>query len=305
MLAAIREVAQLVSFSARHRSFVYKNKALAGVTALLGDAYYPFYRRAVSKKPEDASLVAQTTKDNGWKRGSLVDSQLASIVNGKRVRTMHKMTERVLQAFRFKSWTPIAAQVPVYDLESRIGTAVDVLCTSQQGHLLVVEVKIGYANGAHDAGKGALLPPFGAFTDCPKNQHFLQLAATLELFQKTYNRRAYGILLRADEAAVHIHRLPDVFTSHELMPRLASAAKDRREARAQARAARQPTVAHPRPKPRANAAAPAPSVRRQPRGPQHAKTCPSRVGRSATAHVPKPRKVVARQPQTAPRQTRG
>jgi hypothetical protein len=210
--ALIRKHKRCVPFSAQHKSFVHKNKALAGVTDLLRLAYYPNYVKAKPEPVRTKSDVKVKHKVFGTARGALVDRQVASWADGKPPKRMHPWASYVIQALLRKNLTPLAGQVPCVDLEARIGTAADLVCVDSAKRLVVVELKSGYAKGTHDASTGALLgAPFQHFTDCPKNQHFLQLAATLSLFESTYCRHARGVLVRVDDAGVLLKWLPEEF----------------------------------------------------------------------------------------------
>jgi hypothetical protein len=157
----------------------------------------------------------------------------------------------VIAALRRKNLTPVAGQVPCFDLEARIGTAADVVCVDGSNRLVIVELKTGYSGGAHMASNNTLKPPFQEYSDAPMHQHFLQLAATLSLFESTYCKRARGLLQRVDDAGVTLIWLPDAFSlrAGAVMAAIHGAAKDRRQERSSARADGAQKNQKPRPAP--------------------------------------------------------
>lgn len=298
-----KKMKRVVPFSPRHRSFVHNNKALAGVTDLLRMAYYPGYVKAKPtaegrrKAPTGGPSVHHTVF--GVTRGAVVDRQLCAAAEGKPFKRPHPWTSYVLSALRRKDLTLVAGQVPCVDLEARIGTAADLVCVDNANRLVVVEIKCGFARGAHEATNGTRLRhPFGDYTDCPKNQHFLQLAATLSLFESTYCRRARGALVRVDDAGVSISWLPDDFAlrAGDVRSALTAAASARRRERSEARASGEHTKAAtgrarapPRKRPKASGSRPRAGGRSKRAGPPRAPVRRGRVAKKPVARrAPKP-----------------
>lgn len=55
----------------------------------------------------------------------------------------------VLDALESKGWTILATQVPVGNVDARLGTAVDIKCRDRDGRIILIELKCGY-NGVFE-----------------------------------------------------------------------------------------------------------------------------------------------------------
>lgn len=85
----------------------------------------------------------------------------------------------------------IASQVPVWDRNKRVATAIDLLCLQPQlKRLVVVEVKVGFNETLfQQRSKKRMMKVKGKeFSNCPFNHHQLQLACTHHLFDATYRK---------------------------------------------------------------------------------------------------------------------
>lgn len=121
------------------------------------------------------------------------------------IKRNHYRTTLLLKWLCSMGWTPIASQVPVSSSSRKVATLVDLVCLDTCGNYVLTEVKTGFA-GYHDKGSGArLLPPFHEHTDCPDNQHMLQVLATRLLFLHTFDippERVRSIVLRVEDKRV-------------------------------------------------------------------------------------------------------
>jgi hypothetical protein len=88
-------------------------------------------------------------------------------------------------AMKVEGLTPVATQVPVAHNVVRIGTLLDVLCIDEDGYYVVVELKTGFDN-YYTKSNGRMRYPFEAQTNCPKNQHQLQIIGSHIMFKHTY-----------------------------------------------------------------------------------------------------------------------
>ncbi len=89
---------------------------------------------------------------------------------------------------------PVATQVPVMHSYKgqRYATAVDVVCMNKQGDHILVECKSGFTGYYTNCTKNMMCAPLDALTDCLANQHQIQLAATKEMYQKTFPDQTLG-----------------------------------------------------------------------------------------------------------------
>lgn len=125
-------------------------------------------------------------------------------------RSLYAYTTNVLKYMKSQKWIPVAAQIPVGNATLRLGTAIDVLCTTQgRGRpLIVLEIKCGFDRYyLHHTGT-PMSRPFHQLDDSCYHQHQLQLMATawlLEQCPETIKSQAF--VLRAHRSGVTAYPL--------------------------------------------------------------------------------------------------
>lgn len=194
-VSRLRAASQVVRYDPARRCFVdaASNRRLAGVTEPLRAAFFPHYDRRSA--PRTTSRPGRTggSGRGGRARGSRVDAEVAACVNRGAAPT-HPYTRIFLSALRRAGLTPLAAQVPVGDPSTCLGTAVDLVC-ARRGALYLVELKCGWnEHAAYEAPQHRMACGLG---DSPRNQHALQLLVTRYLFRVTF-----GLAASACHAAV-------------------------------------------------------------------------------------------------------
>lgn len=201
-----------------------------GLTALLRRAFYPKYdyhnvKGKLSAKGAGASKAVGGFK-KGMERGRLVDAELSKWADrGTPVR--HAYARKFLAWCKREKYTPVASQVCVADAGADVGTLVDLVLADARGRLLVVELKCGF-QGHYDAYSGRLRAPFADATDCPRNQHLLQLAFSVHMFRATFPELGAprAALVRIVDGGVESTPLP-----RALMQRIAPAVEKVKRAR--------------------------------------------------------------------------
>lgn len=166
-------------------------------------------------------------KNGGRRRGSAVDAQLTSIVNGLRSksRTQLRLTRAALSALKFGKMKPIIAQRTVmFEAHGGIASAADIIALREDNELVVVELKTGHDNGRSAAAKlrgitQKMRKPLRRVSDCILHRHMTQLAATHHMLvseRQTISRlrelgisRVSGLLLYVNDEAVDFIELTD------------------------------------------------------------------------------------------------
>lgn len=103
----------------------------------------------------------------------------------------------------------VACQLSVSCAATRIATPIDALCYDPSAkRLLLLEIKTGftgYHNRPSARGDGKMRHPYTDRTDCPENQHQLQLAANKLLFCHAFGQAPSAVsawVLRVDKHGV-------------------------------------------------------------------------------------------------------
>lgn len=202
--------------------FQYKKTKLRGLLPTLKQRYYNRYKYELAKlRDRNAKEGVQGKKKkqyrilyNSKEHGILFDEQIRRTVNvylkyevsfdfftdskirisTKNVPTYAKSQCAGLMPYVIKFWqllfqldlVPVAAQVPVGYIPARVGTACDVVCKNKQGQIVVVETKCGFENYYWNCTEYLMTKPLNNFTDCPANQHLLQVHYTNLMYQNTF-----------------------------------------------------------------------------------------------------------------------
>lgn len=136
-----------------------------GLTHRLHDEYWPDTEEDPEKNkgPKRTPLykkehyvpskgLKKECKTWGHKHGTRVHSQINKFVkkltSGKKI-SVTKYTDpctlRVLNLLASKRWVPVSAELPIYDEESRVATAIDILVFDiNKKEIIMLELKTGY-----------------------------------------------------------------------------------------------------------------------------------------------------------------
>lgn len=131
-------------------------------------------------------------------------------------RAWHPYTLRIIGALGRLGLVGVATQVPVCDPSLRIATAVDLLCRHRAtGTWVVCEIKCGFNGTVNEDATGQMREPLAQVTNCPRNQHQLQLACTESMLMRqqssSFRRlgRFQSCVIRAGDDGVHFEKLED------------------------------------------------------------------------------------------------
>lgn len=201
-------------WEAARRCFVdvASGRQLAGITEPLHSEFYPNYT-PVRLQSASSGRRGGGRSVSGSRRGTLVDSEVAQAVNESRP-PRHAYTRLLFSALARAGLTPLAAQVPVGDPGSALGTGVDLVC-SRRGELYVLELKTGWNSVAYDLGSRRMRG-LGSLQDSPRNQHLLQLLVTRYLFRATFGlQTCKAAVVRVSDDGVRFYKLSDSFLALE------------------------------------------------------------------------------------------
>lgn len=184
-----------------------------GLTNVIRETYYPDY---TFEKGGGGGLPP--SKKGGGKggmaRGRLVDDQVRRWIQGKMKKSYLKKCHPFARAFvelieNVLKLSPVGAQVVVRDEESNLATLADGVFVDRQGRTVVLELKTGFEN-YNDKATGKMKGVYSFLSNCPGNQHRVQLALTVEMFEKTFPElgAVIPLLVRMTSAGAHVVKIP-------------------------------------------------------------------------------------------------
>ena len=123
-----------------------------------------------------------------------MDSEIQKIATlGKprcKVESMHPYTRKLLKSLEKISLDLIAAQVPVFDLDKGIATAVDLICENKEYNALyLIEIKCGYNDNTYTDHNSQMRNELKSVSNSPKHQHQVQASVTHRLFMSCYSTK--------------------------------------------------------------------------------------------------------------------
>ena len=231
------------TFSRAFNAFCLQGKALRGVHPIITQAFYPYYKyeQAIygpASAHTSSNKHALTRFKPGMRTGTLLDNELkrtiklcrkydlpasAFVSHERQVAHANRIgvtkadmllfkkkssiaTLRVWQTFVKLNLKPLRAQVPVGDLNLKAGTGVDVECVDEFNCKVVIDTKLGFQAYYHKHTGHMLKSILPQQTDCPANQHQLQLLVTFELYRLAHPGAKMGpaYIFRVDAFGVEV-----------------------------------------------------------------------------------------------------
>lgn len=125
--------------------------------------------------------------------------------------SLHSYTLAVLRRLRVLGLEPIQCQLSVSSLKSKKATKIDMLCWDRSDSCyVVIEVKNGFTKYNLKGSGSRMTGGLSRHTDCPRNQHHLQLLGGMVFVSYTFGidfKRVKGVLIRVDEYGAHSESL--------------------------------------------------------------------------------------------------
>ena len=160
-----------------------KIKSLRGITDVNKCHFYPSYSfRKATFGPKGIKPIK--TKLRGSKKGKKLDSQINDYFRFGIQTTLPEL-KVVIREINKRNWTIVACQLPVRQSDIRLATSLDMVCFDGTTYF-IIELKTGYQHYMHRYTLDRMNIPFTDMTDCPLNQHRLQMFVAHNLFVKTY-----------------------------------------------------------------------------------------------------------------------
>ena len=185
---------------------------MRGCVHRLQQSFYPdFDIRYVSRKKR------KREEESGRERGKRVDREITATLHAppENPGELHDFTRKWLCAVKHWGWTPVAAQLMIYDEAVQIATAIDCVYKNEKGELVFIEVKTGFEDYA-DKSTHFMRPPLGDVRNTPRNQHFLQLAVSCAILERHYWSSKYeAFVVRIDRGGIRREPLPEWAERHK------------------------------------------------------------------------------------------
>ena len=240
------------TWHAQHKTIMYNNRRISGLCKHL-HVFYPHYKfKQVKNGRFRRAKPAALHQARGLNRGKIVDREVSLCArllgryrsNGFTIRQLltknaklpgdvtdqdkqdilllrnraHPYTRKVLYALAELRLQLLDSQVLVGDADLGIATFVDLVAVNATGQRVLIELKTGFM-GYYDRDSGHKMEaPFQELTDCPRNQHQLQLLGGYLFYNTCHPEQplAVPLLLRVHEAGVDLTRLNPVMLVHKL-----------------------------------------------------------------------------------------
>lgn len=172
--------------------------------------------RGKGKRKIEGQLYMQ-----GRRIGRRIDREISSWASGEGRGDLHKMlpqTRNIVSVLEKIGMQNIRTQVPVADPDAKLGTCIDILADRKHdGALCVIEVKSGM-DSFFESTRGVMKGPLHGVANSPQNQALVQLAATVELFRRTYqvdeSRKLRAWVVHTDFERTKVIRLPRWAEAH-------------------------------------------------------------------------------------------
>ena len=211
----IRKSDQIVRYNDERECFVNleTKKRYKGVTTTARRVFYQDYVYRHASVAPTSTRAPPSKGIKGIQRGNRVDRELSEWANGTTggVKS-HAYSEKVASAMSKLGLVPIAGQVPVFDDDIMIATAVDMVCYSKKTRGTVLcEIKCGWNGaGAYKQASGRMHSAMHGFDNSPANQHQIQLAMTHYLFGVTFGTNLHeSYVVRVADKGVYFYKLED------------------------------------------------------------------------------------------------
>ncbi|MGY8989825.1 MAG: hypothetical protein ACKVJA_06165 [Flavobacteriales bacterium] len=121
----------------------------------------------------------------------------------------HPYTKKCLTAFAFWGYEIKTTQYKIFDMDTNIATAIDVIVSDKEGKCCLLEIKTGF-DSYHTKSTHFLESPLENIPNHALNQHFLQLLCCSVILEKHYQmnciERCFVICI--GEKGVTRHKLP-------------------------------------------------------------------------------------------------
>ena len=162
---------------------------LRGITKDLKARFYPNPSRPVANKDKNHTLLKPKKKwIKGRKGGTKIHEEIEDFVEkakkGKQKKRLDPRTLCIINEVIARNWIILEAEYCVGDRDLRRGTGIDLLCSTKNGDVCLVELKIGFDNVDYDLPtKKRMSHPFRMMHDNYYSQHQLQLLASKYLFE--------------------------------------------------------------------------------------------------------------------------
>ena len=195
-------------------------RCVRGLVPALRRAFWPDYEYI--RPPVRGKPTGVRGKRAGMIRGEVVHHQLELYVNARSegrdgISAVREHYDEVLPFTRkallaLEQWgiDPVIAEAVVYGEALDVATKADLIGIDRSGRLVLIEWKCGMDNHFERGAAAMKGPKIEAFSDCPKNQAFLQLLFTKALMEGTFDMpvtRAY--VVRVHQEGVTSYQIPD------------------------------------------------------------------------------------------------
>ena len=186
----------------------------------------------IAQRPPDPHLAVHA-KGRHWGRirGTLVHQEMEDFIlfmhedktnflrNFLRKRPgIHIYTKRILTfILDTMGWHLLRAEFDVFDEETGIGTSFDAVCVTDEGQIVLLEIKCGFAN-YFDNSDGYMRRSLHKLTNSPHHQANIQLIASSTMLIRNHQIALGDLLMyviRVDDQDLHYYKIKRSFVKRK------------------------------------------------------------------------------------------
>ena len=246
---AVSRMRESVDFADHRGAFIdfSTNKPLRGVSKACHRVYYPNFKLAKRRRGVEGSSTQEGARGRGAEdpcshahvvgatRGSIVDLEVQKVVllgpKRAQMERMHPYTRKLVRAISKIGLKMVVCQVPVFDLDRGIATAVDLVCEDRGSRTLyLIEIKCGYNGNTYTDHNAQMRHELKDVSNSPRHQHQVQAAVTHSLFKSCYSARGMSyasvqtLIARVTDEGTHFEPLRPWIKRHvpSIMDRIAN-----------------------------------------------------------------------------------
>jgi len=185
--------------------------------------YFRARTRTRKRKSESSALMLAEKRrigTDGMELGKQIDEEANVFVTrcvllGENVdeamEDMTLYTRKLIAAKKLWGWQPLVAQYAIAIPALSIGTCIDSLEVDADYKLIAVEHKYGYQEYLYSSNAN-MDGPLQDISNCPLNQHFLQVGMATLILEAIYNVKVHrAFVVYVDDYEVRPHELPSWF----------------------------------------------------------------------------------------------
>jgi hypothetical protein len=175
---------------------------LPGLTSFMREVFYPDY--VYVRKSTDGTTGVSSMKE-GMERGTKVHLELMEYFNNSKKdflqthKDLQPYTAKVITAIDIWELKPLCGEICVFNKDW--ATRIDAIMTDSKFKFIVADWKCGM-DDYFERGNAPMKGPLAMFSNCPKNQAFVQVLLTMALVEEYGVKVDEGLVINVNKSSV-------------------------------------------------------------------------------------------------------